>query len=103
MTGNADVVDVVHACTAKGAIGHGKSARLYNVRVNAQAHAATQTRPGFRGGVGLVKRDPHGGPGTPRRSVRSRCRQMIYATNPRGGGSGAALFPQRVHYTPTQI
>src|SRR4029078_1888669 len=103
MTGNADVVDVVHACTAKGAIGHGKSARLYNVRVDPQPAAQTHNLPVILGDVGLVKRDPNGGPGTPRRSVRSRCRQMIYATNPRGGGSGAALFPQRVHYTPTQI
>ena len=66
MTGNADIVDVVHAGAAEGAIGYGKSARLYNVCLDAQAGAQPENRPGVLGDIRFVKRDPHGGSGTPR-------------------------------------
>jgi hypothetical protein len=66
MTGNTDVVDVIHAGAAEGAIGHGKSTRLYNVCLDAQAGAQPENRSGVLGDIRFVKRDPHGGPGTPR-------------------------------------
>src|SRR6188474_3379308 len=90
MTGNSDVVDVVHPGAAEGAIGYRKSARLYNVGLDAQAGAQPENRPGVLGDIRFVKRDPHCGPGIPRWPARSRCRQMIYATNPRGVGADCA-------------
>jgi hypothetical protein len=62
MTGNTDAVDVVHAGAAESTIGHGKSARLYNVRLDAQAGAQPENRPGVLGDIRFVKRDSHGGP-----------------------------------------
>ena len=61
--GEGDLVEVIHACPAKGAVGDRKARRLDNVRLDAQAGAKPENRAGILRNVRLVKGDPHGGTG----------------------------------------
>ena len=63
MAGQGDLVEIVHAGPAEGAVGDREAGRLDDVRFDPQAGAKPQNRAGILGNVRLVKGDPHGGPG----------------------------------------
>ncbi len=61
MAGDGDPVEIVHAGAAEGAVGHREAGRLDDMRLQRQAGAEPQNRPGILGNIRLVKGDPHGG------------------------------------------
>ena len=63
MAGQGDLVEIVHAGPAEGAIGDREAGRLNDVRFDTQAGTKPENRAGILGDVRLVKGDPHGGSG----------------------------------------
>src|SRR6266705_6075314 len=60
MPHDLDLIQVIHAGAAEGAIGDWEASRLDNVRVHPQARAKAQDRAGVLRDVRLIERDPHG-------------------------------------------
>ena len=60
MAHEANLIEIVHPGAAERAVGDGKTGRLDDVRLQAEAGAQAQNRPGVLGDVGLEQRDPHG-------------------------------------------
>src|SRR5438874_1509080 len=76
-----DLLEIIHAGAAEGAIRHRKSRRFDDVRFDSEAGAQPQNGRGVRGNVGLKQRDPRGGEeahGADRGLVRTtRCEPVI--------------------------
>jgi hypothetical protein len=53
------MVEIVHAGTAEGPIGYGEPGWLDDMRLDAEAGAKPQNRPGVLRNVRLIKGDPH--------------------------------------------
>ena len=60
MTGQGDLVEIVHTGPAERTIGDGKTGRFNDVRFNPQAGTKPENRAGILGDVRLVKGNPHG-------------------------------------------
>src|SRR6185437_5396033 len=53
-------VEIIHSGPAECAVGHRKTGRLDDMRLDAETGAKAQNRAGVLGNVGLVEGDPHG-------------------------------------------
>ena len=58
--GQVDLVEIVHAGAAEGAVGDRKAGRLDQVRLDPEAGGEPQDRAGILRDVGLVEGDAHG-------------------------------------------
>jgi hypothetical protein len=63
MTGERNLVEVVHPRAAERTIGDRETGRLDDMRLDPQAGAKAENRAGILWDVRLVKGDPHGGLG----------------------------------------
>src|SRR5437016_6330360 len=60
MTGDPDLIEVIHAGTAEGPVAGGKAGRFDDVRLDAEAGSETKDRARILGNIGLIKRDAQG-------------------------------------------
>jgi hypothetical protein len=60
MTDDPDLIEVIHAGTAKRPVTGGKPGRFDDVRLDTEAGGETKNRARVLGNVGLIKRDAQG-------------------------------------------
>jgi hypothetical protein len=60
MAGEDNLVEIVHAGPAEGAVGHWEAGRFDDVRLDAEAGSETKDRARILGNIGLIKRDAQG-------------------------------------------
>ena len=92
-----DLVEIVHAGAAEGAVGGGKPGRLDDMGLDAKAGRQPQNRAGVLRNVGLVEGDPHGAfraRSGRRQSAKPAIREGVVRLIGQCGDSGLALVRQ---------
>jgi hypothetical protein len=59
VTDDFDLIEVIHAGAAEGAVAGGKTRGLDHVRLEAEAGGETKNRARVLGDIGLIKRNAH--------------------------------------------